>query len=589
MALLPYPLPTKCVPSGMKPFLLFCCCLLVSFSSWSQTNIHFTQPVMDSILKGNYNPADYAPAFPVSDPNFIANQIQAIVSPDSLQAHLEMLTSFGNRNTGSDTSSNTFGIGAARRWAHQKFTQFSNFGGNRLQVGYLQFETLTCNVNQHRNVVAVFPGQNPSTEGFVLIEAHLDSRCDDVCDSLCLAYGADDNGSGSALVLELARTLTLYSFDETVVFMLTTGEEQGLLGARALSDYCDANNIPVKAVLNNDIVGGVSCGQTASPPACIGAGQIDSINVRLFSRGNYNSQFKQFARYTKLQYEEILSPIVSVPTSIQIMTGEDRSGRGGDHIPFRENGFTAIRMTSANEHGDGSAGPGYTDRQHTSSDSLGLDLNNDGQLDTFFVDFNYLARNAVINGVCATMVAQSTAPITSFTATAIPGGLAIQVNNPTTTRFRLATRTSSNDWDSVYTLNNAVDTVWGIQGQVIVSMAALATDNVESLFSYETNVNVPTATGEVLPSKTLELMGNRPNPFDEQTTITVKRHGHLEFKTAVILIHDAAGREVQRIPMTLEADVNEVNFYHGFHAAGTYYYSLVVDGEVYDSGKMVMQ
>jgi len=573
----------------MKLLLIICFSLFFPFTSWSQTNILFTNPVIDSILRGNYNPADYASAFPVSDPNFIANQIQLSVSPDSLMAHLETLTEFGNRNTGSDTSSNSFGIGAARRWVKSKFDQFSVFNNNRLQVGYLQFDNPTCNVLQHRNVVAVLPGSNPSTAGFVLMEAHLDSRCGDVCDSLCLAYGADDNGSGSALVIELARIMSIYSFEETVVFMLTTGEEQGLLGAAALSDYCDANGIPVKAVLNNDIVGGITCGQTASPPACMGAGQIDSLNVRLFSRGNYNSQFKQFARYTKLQYQEILSPIVPVPTAIQIMTGEDRSGRGGDHIPFRENGFTAIRMTSANEHGNGSAGPGYSDRQHTSSDSLGIDLDNDGQLDEFFVDFNYLARNAVINGVCATMVAQGPGQLSAFNATAVPGGLAVQVNNPTTTRFRLATRTSSNDWDSVYTLNNAVDTLWGLQGQVILSMAALDSNDVESLFSYETNANIPTSAGEFLPSKALELVGNRPNPFDEQTTITVKRHSHVDFKSAYILIQDAAGREVEKIPMTLEADVNEVNFYHGFHAAGTYFYSLIIDGEVYDRGKMVMQ
>lgn len=574
----------------MRRVFLTAALCLYSLVSIGQLNTQFTNPLIDQVLRGNYNPGDYAATNPITDPTVIAQMTSLDVSPDSAQKYLEGLSSFGNRNTGSDTSSSTFGIGAARRWAHQKFEQFSAANENRLLVGYLQFDELICNVNQHRDVVAVLPGSNPSGDGYVLIEGHMDSRCDNVCDSLCLAYGADDNGSGSVLVMELARVLSQFSMKETVVFMLTIGEEQGLLGADALSDYCLAENIPVKAVLNNDIVGGIYCGNTASPPGCPGADAVDSTNVRLFSRGNINSPHKQFARYTKLQYKEMLSPIVAVPTAIQIMTGEDRTGRGGDHIPFRQNGYIAIRMTSANEHGNGSAGPNYTDRQHTSSDSLGIDTDNDGEIDSFYVDFNYLARNARINGVCAAMVALGPDPVTSFTATGVPGGIAIEVlGNPTVSDFRFATRTFSNDWDSVYTLNAPIDTIWGISGQHRVSMASLDSNGIESLFSYETNINVPTSTGELTPEQDLELMGNKPNPFDEQTTIIVKRNGHINFTEAYILITDMGGKEVERIPLTLEADINEVNFLHGFHATGTYIYSLIVDGEILGRKKMVMQ
>lgn len=573
----------------MRTVFLFAALCLYSLDSIGQLNTQFTNPLIDQVLRGNYNPGDYASSNPITDPTVITQMTSLDVSSDSVQKYLEGLSSFGNRNTGSDTSSSTFGIGAARRWAHQKFEQFSAANESRLLVGYLQFDELICNVNQHRDVVAVLPGSAPSSEGYILIEGHMDSRCDDVCDSLCLAYGADDNGSGSVLVMELARVLSQFSMKETVVFMLTIGEEQGLLGADALSDYCLAENIPVKAVLNNDIVGGIYCGNTASPPGCPGADAVDSINVRLFSRGNFNSPHKQFARYTKLQYKEMLSQIVAVPTAIQIMTGEDRTGRGGDHIPFRQNGYTAIRMTSANEHGNGSAGPSYTDRQHTSSDSLGIDTDNDGAIDSFFVDFNYLTRNARINGVCAAMVALGPEPVTSFTATGVPGGIAVEVlGNPSVSDFRFATRTFSNDWDSVYTLNAPIDTIWGISGQHRVSMATMDSNGIESLFSYETNINVPTSTGELMPEQDLELMGNKPNPFDEQTTITVKRNGHINFTEAYILITDMGGKEVERIPLTLEADINEVNFLHGFHATGTYIYSLIVDGEILGRKKMVM-
>lgn len=570
-------------------YLIVTFCLL-TIPLFSQSNTLFTNPLIDQVLRGNYNPADYAATTPITDPVAITQMIALDVSEDSLREYLVEMSAFGTRNTGSDTVSNTFGIGAARRWAHEEFSKISAANEDRLLVGYLQFDELICSVPQHRNIVGVLPGTAPSGEGYVLIEGHLDSRCDVTCDPLCEAQGAEDNGSGSALVLELARVMSQFSMEETVVFMLTIGEEQGLWGAKALADYCDDENIPVKAVLNNDVVGGIYCGATSSPPSCPGAGAIDSTNVRLFSHGNYNSPFKQFARYTKLQYKEMLSQLVDVPTSIHIMTGEDRTGRGGDHIPFRQLGFTAIRMTSANEHGNGSAGPSYTDRQHTSADSLGVDTDNDGLIDSFYVDFNYLARNARINGVSGAMAAIGPDPVTSFNATAIPGGVAIEVlGNPTVTDFRFATRTNSNDWDSVFTINAAIDTIWGLQGQYIISMAAVDLNGVESLFSYETNINVPTSTGELLPEENLELFGNKPNPFDEQTTIIVKRNGHIDFDEAYILIQDIEGREVERIPLTLEADINEVNFLHGFHATGTYIYSLVVDGEVLGRKKMIMQ
>ncbi len=95
---------------------------------------------------------------------------------------------------------------------------------------------------------------------------------------------------------------------------------------------------------------------------------------------------------------------------VSVMAAEDRTGRGGDHIPFRQRGFSAIRFTSANEHGNASNGPGYTDRQHTSGDVLGADTNGDGEVDSFYVDFHYLGRNALINANAAVMAAYAPPP-----------------------------------------------------------------------------------------------------------------------------------------------------------------------------------
>src|SRR5205085_373648 len=157
-------------------------------------------------------------------------------------------------------------------------------------------------------------------------------------------------------------------------------------------------NIVIKEVQNNDVIGGIICGLTSSPPSCPGAGNIDSLHVRFFSYGGFNSPHKGLARFVKLEYKEQLRSIVSVPMTLNVMTPEDRTGRSGDHVPFRSlGGFTAMRFTSANEDGDANvSNPNYSDRQHSTRDTLGADTNNDQVVDSFFVDFDYLARNAVI-------------------------------------------------------------------------------------------------------------------------------------------------------------------------------------------------
>ena len=234
----------------------------------------------------------------------------------------------------------------------------------------------------------------------------MDSRCEDNCDIHCPAHGMEDNGSGVALVIELARVMSRYVFDHTIVFMTVTGEEQGLAGSNAFSDYALAQGLAIKAVFNNDIVGGIICGETSSPPSCPGLNHIDSTQVRLFSHGGFNSPHKALSRFIKLEYQEMIRPLSAVPMLLTIMSAEDRTGRGSDHIPFRENGYYAMRFCSANEHGNADVSdPEYHDRQHTTNDILGVDTDGDLEIDSFFVDFNYLARNTIINGNSAAMAA----------------------------------------------------------------------------------------------------------------------------------------------------------------------------------------
>src|SRR5690606_24046638 len=238
------------------------------------------------------------------------------VSTDSLFSYLLALQSFQTRNTGSDTVSATKGIGAARRWIYSKFEEFSNQSGNRLIPSYLQFDQAICDQPQHRNIFAVLPGADTSDKSVIIIEGHMDSRCAGLCDTACLAEGMEDNGSGTALVMELARVMSRYTFNQTIVFLLTVAEEQSLAGATAFANYVKGKGIKVKAVLNNDVVGGIVCGQTASPPSCAGLNAIDSTHVRLFSYGGFNSPHKGLVRFTKLEYNEQLRPHVAVPMDI---------------------------------------------------------------------------------------------------------------------------------------------------------------------------------------------------------------------------------------------------------------------------------
>lgn len=567
-------------------------CITIAVNALAQTSMLNTNTAAEQVMLGSYNPAIYSASTIISDPAIISTDINNRISTDSLLSYLEGLRIFQNRNTGSDTLSVSKGIGAARRWVFDKFQQFSSQNENRLVVSYLQFDLNVCNITQHRNVMAVLPGSDTSDKSIIIIEGHMDSRCAVLCDTACIAEGMEDNGSGTALVMELARVMSKYTFKNTIVFITTIGEEQGLVGAEAIADYAVAKGIKIKAVLNNDVIGGVMCGKTSSPPSCPGFNEIDSTHVRLFSFGGFNSMHKQLARYIKLEYKEMLLPAAAVPMGIHIMTDEDRTGRGGDHIPFRRNGFAAMRFTSANEHGDANVtAPGYDDRQHTSDDILGVDTNADTIIDSLFVNLNYLARNAVINGNAAAMAAQGVKTPT-FNFTTIAGqqatDLSISITDPANySKYRVAIRTTGNDWDSVYTFNTNKCTIANMpQANYIVSVAAVDNNNIESLFSAE-QMGKLSVQNQTNTHRNIELLQNVPNPFDEKTMISVKVNSNIQYKEAYINITDIQGRIIKRLPVNLQPGINEVIYEHGYNATGTYGYTLVIDGKPTQTNRMV--
>ena len=578
----------------MKNLYILITLLLFSSFAFSQTNLLVTNPEADAIIKGNYDAADYLPSTLLNHPGDAIMALVDEVNPDSLKSYLEVLASFGNRNTGSDTTSNTFGMGAARRWAFAKFEEFSAQNENRLFTSYFQFDQDVCDMGQHRNVMTVLPGIGPQKDQIILVEAHMDSRCEDGCDVDCQAEGMEDNGSGTALVLELARVMGQLAFNRTIVFMETTGEEQGLVGANAFAEYCEQEGIDVYAVFNNDIIGGVICGETASPPGCPGLNDVDSLNVRIYSSGTNQSIHKGLARFTKLEYEENIFPVATVPSVINIMTPQDRTGRGGDHIPFHTRGYAALRFTSANEHGNGNPStPDYHDRQHTMEDVLGLDTDGDNILDTFFVDFNYLARNAVINGNAMSMAALGPITPTNVNAEDIDIGIQLSFEDEQDYGvYRIGLRGfNTNDFDTLITTNETDLLLEGLPtGAYYISVCSVDSNGIESLFAKEELLIFTTGTEELEnPDKGITLLQNYPNPFDEATVIGVQVMRPVTYKRAEIVVHNLDGKELVRSPISLNVGMNEVMYDYFSHQyqPGTYAYSLVIDGDVFETKRMI--
>jgi hypothetical protein len=587
-----------------KHLLAFLLVSLSGLAAFSQTSILVTSTEVDNILKGIYTPSTYQASTVINDPNTISSELLSRISPDSLKAYLFALKSFQNRNAASDTNSTTRGIGAARRWAYNKFLQFSAANEGRLKPAYLQFDigaSSICGVTRHRNIIAVLPGTQTTDKSVVLVQGHIDSRCEGGCDILCNAFGIEDNATGTALVLELARVMSKYSFRNTIVFSLNTAEEQGKYGGEAMARYFNNNSLKIKASNNNDVSGGTFCGYTSSAPSCPSYGHIDSIGLRIFSFGGFNSPHKQWARYIKLQYKEQLLSQVPVATDIRIMTAEDRTGRGGDHQPFRPYGFTAVRFTAANENGNASTGGGYVDRQHSTRDSLGRDFDSDGVEDSLYVSVHYLARNTLINGNSMAMAALSPDTITVLASVVTNNKVRVQFSGAASPAYRVAVRSATNDWDSVFTVvGKTVDTInvpYGSYSTFFLSASAMNSSNVESLFSSEYTMNLSLVT-LALKDRTvnrerapdvhgIKLLQNQPNPFDENTRITVMSGTDMFADRTWIIIRNLNGTVVKKFKVKLKKGINEVTYNHGFGETGTCIYSLVIDGMPLETRKMV--
>lgn len=319
------------------------------------------------------------------------NKMLKEISAKNIETTIRKLVSFGTRNTLSEQDNPTRGIGAARDWLFSEMNKISADCGNCLQVEKQSFVQPKANRIPEpvtlTNVIATLKGTtNP--ERVYVVSGHYDSMCNSAMDAKCDAPGANDDASGTATVMEIARVMSKRKFDATIVFMTVPGEEQGLLGATYFAQQAVEKKMNIEAMFTNDIVGGAM--KFKNSP--------DRNKVRVFSEGvpsneteqqantrrsvggENDSASRQLARYIKEQCDKYLKTF-----SVWMIYRRDRYGRGGDHIPFVERGFTAVRITEPNED--------YTRQHQNIRTENGIEY---GDLPEF-VDFEYVANVARIN------------------------------------------------------------------------------------------------------------------------------------------------------------------------------------------------
>jgi hypothetical protein len=280
------------------------------------------------------------------------------VSSSNLEQLVKKLVSFQTRHTLSDTLSKTTGIGAARNWIKSEFEKYGKASNGRLQVS---FDTFLQPADGRRikeattlkNVIAILTGKDINDKRVLMVSGHYDSRVTDVMNIKDFAPGANDDASGVAAVLEMCRIMSKEEFNCTIIFVAMVGEEQGLYGATNLAKRTKEEGWNLNLLMNNDIVGN-SFGMETDIK--------DNKSVRVFSEGvsaletiqqaaarqsagtENDGKARQAARYIKEVAERYVDQL-----EVKLIYRRDRYLRGGDHTPFSQQGFAAVRITEMNE------------------------------------------------------------------------------------------------------------------------------------------------------------------------------------------------------------------------------------------------
>lgn len=407
--------------------------------------------------------------------------------PAKLKQYVEKLVSFGTRHTLSSADDPKRGIGAARRWAKSEFEAMSKACKNCLTIEMLEQQMSGPRVPNGVNIVdvlAIKPGRM-GWDHVIIIAGHIDSRVSDVMNATSNAPGANDDGSGSALVIEAARLMSRQpQGNATIIFALLSGEEQGLFGGKLLAETAKKRGWKVSAMLNNDIVGNT-----------VGTdGRIVSDRVRVFSEGIRASEdiTAQLARRgsggeddgpsrSLMRYADKVAKdeISRVGLDVFGVRRPDRFARGGDHLPALELGFPAIRFTVGVEN--------YNHQHQDLRSENGIEYGD--TVDK--MDFPYLAKVTALN--IATANALSAAPPAPASATL--GGAVSSDTRVTWTPVKGATgyrvywrRADQQSWAEMTEIAGASETSTTLKGIIVddhfVGVATIDADGDESTITF---------------------------------------------------------------------------------------------------------
>jgi hypothetical protein len=298
---------------------------------------------------------------PTTQLNPAVKKIVDEVSEERIGAIMKKLGDFGTRYVASEQDNPAHGIGGAAKWIESEFKSYSP----RLEVSLQPFTVPKSQRTPKEldlvNVVAVLPG-TIDKDRYVIVSGHYDSiaarrapnspvRTDDTgpasaADTDPLAPGVADDASGTAATMELARVMSQYTFDKSIVFVTFAAEEIGLNGSKAYAAKAKEDKMQIEGVLNNDIIGSDVSGN----------GMSANNHVRVFSEGPEDSPSRSLARYTKEIAERYMPSM-----TVDLIFRHDRFGRGGDHSSFVAEGFAAVRLTTPSEN--------YAN-QHTATDTF---------------------------------------------------------------------------------------------------------------------------------------------------------------------------------------------------------------------------
>ncbi|KAH9475288.1 putative zinc metalloprotease [Psilocybe cubensis] len=333
------------------------------------------------------------------DPELV--QILSKVDPNRVKAIIEKLVSFGTRHTLSNQTDPVRGIGAARDWIASEMRSFAAASNGRMTVSvpsYVQQPTSRIpNATVISNIVATLKGSTEPNRVYV-ISGHYDSRVTDILNFTDDAPGADDDGSGVAVSMELARVMATHQPAATIMFAVVAGEEQGLFGSNFMATTLAQNGVDVQGMFDNDIVGS----STADD------GTVDKTDIRMFVSGlPQNNTAQQNLNLAAIGGENdspshqlgrfVAEVAQNVVTQLNVRTiyRPDRYLRGGDHESFLQQGFPAVRFTEPHEN-----------FAHQHQDVRVVNGVQFGDL-AEFVDFDFTARVAKVNGAGLWSLAQA--------------------------------------------------------------------------------------------------------------------------------------------------------------------------------------